>query len=445
MRKSSVAMASHNRKFRIAAFGALSDALRAWRQSAFSSRVTIIAVVMVVGALIAAVTAQSDAPLWRQVVVVGALSILLALNLLPPSPEATLQTESSGRVVFYLTIASFLYLLAFGMSSGTASSVIAMLLFLLVGQATWTLPLAAALVYAGGMMIGVCGMIAFFVDLEAALQSAASFSFGIVFVVMFVQISRRYEQQTEQAEAQRARAEELLAQLQASHDELRAARERELKVAAIEERVRLARDIHDGLGHYLTILNVQLQAAARLLQRDPERAAAVIATCREVAQTALDEVRRSVAAMQPSPLDGHSLDVAIERLIDDFRTSTAIDVRFVQMGDLPALPPTLAMTLYRAVQEGLTNARKHSNASQIAVHLTCMPETVHLTIHDNGQPINGAYKSDGFGLAGLRERIERLGGVLHAGPHPDEGFLLDIVVPVAITNEVDHDPGVTGR
>jgi signal transduction histidine kinase len=438
-------MPPQNHKFSIARLSAFSDALRAWWRAALPSRVMIVAVVMIVGALIASVTAQPEIPLWRRGMVVGALSMLLALNLIPSSGDMRPRAEPLGNVAIYLSIASALYFVAFGMSSGPASAVISMLLFLLVGQATWTLPLTAALVYAGGMMIGVCGMIAFFVDLEAALQSAATFTFGIVFVVMFVQLSQRYEQQTEHAEAQRARAEELLAQLQASHDELRAARARELRMAAIEERVRLARDIHDGLGHYLTILNVQLQAASRLLQRDPERAAAVVATCREVAQTALDEVRRSVAAMQPSPLDGHSLDVAIEHLIDDFRTSTAIDVRFEQAGDLPVLPQTLAMTLYRAVQEGLTNARKHGNASQIDVNLTCLPDTVRLTIRDNGQPINGAYESGGFGLTGLRERIERLGGMLQAGPQANGGFLLDIVAPVTFTNEVSHDPGVTGR
>ncbi|MCS6940327.1 MAG: sensor histidine kinase, partial [Roseiflexus sp.] len=124
---------------------------------------------------------------------------------------------------------------------------------------------------------------------------------------------------------------------------------------------------------------------------------------------------------------------------------TAIDVRFVQTGDLPALPQTLAMTLYRAVQEGLTNARKHGNASRIDVTLTCLPDTVRLTIRDNGQPINGAPEGGGFGLTGLRERIERLGGALHAAPHPDGGFLLDIVAPVAMAHEVHHDTGVAGR
>ena len=74
--------------------------------------------------------------------------------------------------------------------------------------------------------------------------------------------------------------------------------------------------------------------------------------------------------MQPSPLDGQSLDAAIEHLINEFRTSTALDIHFEQSGDLPVLPQTLAMTLYRAVQEGLTNARKHSNARRIVVNLT---------------------------------------------------------------------------
>ena len=180
-------------------------ATRAWRQEILPGRVTIIALVMIVGALIAAVTAQPETVLWQRSIVVGALSLLLALNLLPPLTDTRSRSESLWRMALYLTIASVLYLVAFGMSRGPASSVIVMLLFLLVGQATWALPLAAALIYAVGMMIGVSAIIAFQVSLEAALQVAASLGFGIVFVMMFIQLSQRYEQQTEQAEAQRAR------------------------------------------------------------------------------------------------------------------------------------------------------------------------------------------------------------------------------------------------
>ncbi|MCS6940408.1 MAG: sensor histidine kinase, partial [Roseiflexus sp.] len=146
-------MSPRNQKFDIRSFGALPEAVRAWWRAALPNRTMIVAVVMIVGALIAAVTAQPETPLWQRGVVIGALSILLALNLIPSS-DVRPHSTPLGNVAIYLSVASALYFIAFGMSSGPASTVISMLLFLLVGQATWTLPLAAALIYAGGMAFG---------------------------------------------------------------------------------------------------------------------------------------------------------------------------------------------------------------------------------------------------------------------------------------------------
>jgi signal transduction histidine kinase len=138
---------------------------------------------------------------------------------------------------------------------------------------------------------------------------------------------------------QTVHANRLLNELQIAHAELAAAREREKDLAVAEERVRLARDIHDGLGHHLTVLNVQLQAAAKLIDREPGRAAAAIATCREEAQAALDEVRRSVAAMRRSPLDGRTLDEALPALVRDFDRHSPLAARFEQHG--ATAPPAL--------------------------------------------------------------------------------------------------------
>ncbi|NWG20889.1 MAG: sensor histidine kinase [Chloroflexi bacterium] len=417
--------------------------LRAWWRAGAEDRTMIVAIVMITGALIAAIVAQPELPAWRMAAVVVALSVLLGLNIvIEVKPRGT--AARSWQVAAYLAAGSVLYLLAFWLSDGLASGVIAMLLFLLVGQAAWSLPLPVTLVYAVVMTTTLGVIIGAAAGITLALQAALNFSFGIVFVVAFVLSAKRYEQQTARAEEERARAEALLAQLQASHAELRAARERELTMAAVEERVRLARDIHDGLGHYLTALNVQLQAAERLQLRDPQRAAAAIAACREVAQAALDEVRRSVAAMQPSPLDGRSLDVAIEQLVADFGRATAIEAHFEQEGDLPALSPTLAMTLYRAVQEGLTNARKHSDAVHVVVSLARLPHAVRLAVCDDGTGISDSLPASGFGLAGLRERVERLGGWLAAGPRPEGGFLLELVVPAGPEGDVHHDSHLAG-
>lgn len=409
--------------------GNFGDSLCTWWDVVRRDRTLIIAIVMLVGALIVALVGQPEQPLWRLATVVTALSILLAMNL--ALGGATVPLRHRRRpLIAYLVASSALYFLALALSTGAASNVIAILLFLLVGQAAWALPLRGALLYAILMLIGVGFVIIPGNGVNVALEAMFSLSFGIVFVVMLILVTKQSERQMERAESERARAEELLTQLQASHAELRAARERELAMAAVEERIRLARDIHDGLGHYLTALNVQLQAAARLQERDPGRTAAAIAACREVAQLALDEVRRSVAAMQPSPLDGRSLDVAVERLAADFGRSTGMAAHFEQHGDLPLLPAALAQTLYRAAQEGLTNAHKHGVATQAVIHLECLPDAIRLIVRDNGEATPAPALNGGFGLAGLRERVERLGGRLQAGRDPAGGFVLEVVTPL---------------
>lgn len=128
--------------------------------------------------------------------------------------------------------------------------------------------------------------------LEYLLAQTSSILFGLIFTLVFSVVLARLADQM-------ARAERLAAELRAANAALAAAREREVALAAAEERVQLAREIHDGLGYHLTALNVQLQAAARLLDRDPERAAQALALCREEAQAALAEVRQSVALCAP--------------------------------------------------------------------------------------------------------------------------------------------------
>jgi signal transduction histidine kinase len=139
---------------------------------------------------------------------------------------------------------------------------------------------------------------------------------------------------------------------------------------------------------------VQLQAAARLVERDPARAAAAIHSCREVAQVALDEVRQSVAAMRRTPLDGRSLPEAIGALVNDFGRRAGLAASFAARGEAVALPPAAAQTLYRAAQEGLTNARRHGAARSAAVTLLYGTEGVSLTVEDDG---SGVGESPGGG------------------------------------------------
>lgn len=257
-------------------------------------------------------------------------------------------------------------------------------------------------------------------------EIGASVLFGIIFVIT-LSIAVRY------TEEQRERVEELLAELQQANEDLRASQQREREFAATTERVRLAREIHDGLGHYLTVLNVQLQAAQKLIQRDAQKAEHVIGVCRQQAQEALQEVRRSVAVMRQTPLDGHSLEEALDVLVSGFDERSPLNADFTHKGTPTELPTAAALTLYRAVQEGLTNAQKHGTGTQaVRVHLVYSGDNVRVQVTNDGEPVSPvSIVQDGssFGLAGLHERAEQLGGHFHAGPQDDGGFTLQMSIP----------------
>ncbi|NDJ35063.1 MAG: sensor histidine kinase [Chloroflexi bacterium] len=255
---------------------------------------------------------------------------------------------------------------------------------------------------------------------EDYFSLVGSFAIGLVFVITLT-ISLRASQKKQH------RVEQLL-------NELQQAQEREKELAAAAERVHLAREIHDGLGHHLTALNIQLQAAAKLIERDPSRARSVIDVCLAEAQAAMQEVRRSVAVMRRTPLDGRSLDEAVARLVADFNAHSQLESTLRVHGSVLPLDTRAALTLYRAAQEGLTNAQKYGHgAASVTVDLFYHPGRVHLQVANDGDPVEESGRpssnGSGFGLAGLRERATHLGGTLSAGPREGGGFILEMSLP----------------
>jgi signal transduction histidine kinase len=257
-------------------------------------------------------------------------------------------------------------------------------------------------------------------DLETALGMLFSYGGGFVFFIA-VSVSLIQQQQ------ERQRAERLLAELEAAHRRLQAYAVQVEALAVAEERNRLAREIHDSLGHYLTTITVQLEAAGKLIAARPERAAEAVATAQGLAREGLAEVRRSVAALRASPLDTAELGEAIGKVVESLRVSGIATTLTIE-GETHPLPIQTKTALYRAAQEGLTNVRKHASASAVQVTLAYEPERVMLTISDNGIGRRGE-ETEGFGLLGLRERVALLGGSLEAGDRPEGGFRLRVVVP----------------
>lgn len=390
-----------------------------------SGALMIAAYASILTALISFILGQRDLPAPLYYTTILLLSGMFVLHMF--WPDLTIRLGHRRAAWTHLSLNGAIFLAAsyvgFG---GSFFSFLPFLIFMLCAEAVVDLPRRSALAYCAALFGGWLATMALRdFSPEAMLGNGISVGLGLIFSTLFAGVLK-------QAQDERARAEGLLSELRAANAALEAARGRERELAAAEERVRLARDIHDGLGHHLTVLNVQLQAAAKLVERDPERAANAIALCREEAQAALEEVRQSVAVMRRSPLDGRSLPEAIAALVHDFGRASPLRANFALHGEARQLDPIAAMTLYRAAQEGLTNAQKHAAATTVEVALEFRPSQARLRVADNGSGAGGsaAGVSGGFGLAGLRERAERLGGRLSAGPAPEGGFRLEIELPV---------------
>ncbi len=400
------------------------------RWSARSSGTDLVAYVMIGAALLQFTLFPPALPAWRYWATIAALLGLVAIHALPtpihrePTSPGVVQPGSPGfgRVTAFMVLHAVLYLIAFALGASGYFSFIPFLLFLLVGQATWIFPPIRAAIFVVVLFVTTMVLITMTNDLETGLNNTFSLVPGIFFTVIFTLLASR-------AVAQTARVEGLLAELRTTNAELEIARARARDLGVADERVRLAREIHDGLGHHLTVLAIQLQAAEKLVARDPERAASTIAVCRREAQTALEEVRRSVAALRPASLDA-PLTEAIKTLVRDFGAGAGIVTQLRIDGTLPALAPAASTTLYRAVQEGLTNAQRHGAASEICVALASQCDTLHLHITDNGHAVPGT-TGGGHGLAGLRERASNLGGRVEAGPRAAGGYQLDVWLPLA--------------
>ncbi|MGH2516045.1 MAG: sensor histidine kinase, partial [Ktedonobacterales bacterium] len=211
------------------------------------------------------------------------------------------------------------------------------------------------------------------------LQSFVSLAPAFIFCMGFALVLRREFEQ-------RARGEALVAQLEAAQAQLRAHADEVEELAVVRERNRIAREIHDTLGHYLTILAVQLETALKLEERGDARLHGELAEARRVAAECLAEVRRSVAALRPADPTAVSFGAALEGLAREFETAQpeteiALDIE----GTAQALPAEHRVTLYRCVQEALTNIRKHARATKVLVRLRVNEVAAELAVLDNGR------------------------------------------------------------
>jgi signal transduction histidine kinase len=213
--------------------------------------------------------------------------------------------------------------------------------------------------------------------------------------------------------------------------------------AVLEERTRLAREIHDTLAQQLTGIVIQLEAADTLVERGSDRARQSVEIARDLARAALQEARRSVWNLRPAPLAATGLVAALEGEVRAWESRSGIPARFRKrsVGARPALQPASEVALLRTVQEALSNVARHSGASAVTIALKSDGDEIVLTVHDNGVGFDAASeppRSDCFGLEGMRERVRLAGGTLIVMSSPGAGTEITARLPLAEPTAVAH-------
>jgi signal transduction histidine kinase len=300
---------------------------------------------------------------------------------------------------------------------------------------TWailTLPVRQALYW--GLLYTTIAAASFAIGISLGEGLIALFLYGVVyaFVGAFAHALVR-------ADSARRESQALLVELQEAHRQLQEYALHAEEMAVVQERNRLAREMHDTLGHRLTVASVQLEGAQRLCSTDPARAQEIVGTVREQVREALAELRSAVATLR-APIEADlQLRSSLQRLIANFEDATGLIVHQVLPDEMPQLPDAHRLAIYRTAQEALTNVQKHAQAKRVWLMLTTQDHAVTLLVGDDGQGVSLRKEQTGFGLRGMRERAAQLGGEMHVEPRAGGGTQVSFRLPLPA-----HEDGANG-
>ncbi|QNP68078.1 sensor histidine kinase [Streptomyces roseirectus] len=208
------------------------------------------------------------------------------------------------------------------------------------------------------------------------------------------------------------------------------------RLRATEERLRIARDLHDVIGHHISMVNVQASAALHRLKKDPAQAEEALGAIKAGSKEALRELRATLGVLrQADEAAPTSPAPGLARLQDlaDAAEPAGLAVRIARTGTERPLPAPVDLAAYRIVQESLTNAARHSGAGHVDVHLAYGDGQLTLTVEDDGPGTVPREQNTGTGIAGMTERARTLGGDLTAGPRPAGGFTVRARLPYRST------------
>jgi len=314
-------------------------------------------------------------------------------------------------------------LLASGISIIAKGSPAALLIFIpLMGQSVILLSPRMMLVINSGFLF-IYAMIgrAFSHAWSEVISNLPIFFAGQVFVILFMQMQQ-------EENLANIRIKSLVSELEEANQILREQASQAELLAMLKERNRLAREIHDGLGHHLTVLHMQIQAAIAIILSNPSQALKTMQKASSQAQDALVDVRQSVSTLRAQDDIRQPLGRRVELLAESAKTPK-LDIQVSVKGYYREAPAHIELALYRIIQEGIQNAIKHSNASLLIISMDYTNQKyIGLSLSDNGSGVD--VFGIGYGLTGMQERINLLGGKIHYGNLPEKGFGVFIEVPV---------------
>ncbi|GAA1875043.1 sensor histidine kinase [Actinomadura bangladeshensis] len=217
-------------------------------------------------------------------------------------------------------------------------------------------------------------------------------------------------------------------------------REAEARRRAVEERLRIARELHDVLGHNISLINVQATAALHGLHREPQQAEAALTAIKQASKDTLREMRATLGVLrqvdEAAPVAPAPGLARLEELTSGI-SAAGLTIRTKIEGDPRPLPAETDLAAFRIVQEALTNVTRHSTASTATVRVGFAEDEVTVSVEDDGVPSPPGASGDGSGIRGMRDRAASLGGALEAGPGPDGGFTVRACLPLP-PEEIDR-------
>jgi signal transduction histidine kinase len=219
----------------------------------------------------------------------------------------------------------------------------------------------------------------------------------------------------------------------------RAERAQAAKRRADQERLRIARELHDVLAHSISVINVQAGVGLALLDSDPEQARTALTTIKDQSKEALGEVRQVLDTLRAPGDAPRTPAPGLDRLPELVDQAASAGLTVEVEGEPPRLPPGTDLAAFRIVQEALTNVVRHSGSRRARVHLARDGGTLRLRIDDDGPATGADAGGSGNGLAGMRERAAALGGTIEAGPRPDGGFRVLASLPLSVRHAEEED------